>query len=70
VSVSEALRLFTQGAAWACGLESEVGSIGCGKRADLVMLAADPTAVPLADIPHIPVQMTMVAGAVQWETAA
>jgi hypothetical protein len=66
VSVEEALWMFTAGAAWACGLESEVGSIRRGKRADLVMLAADPTRVPVADIPQIPVRMTMVDGVVQW----
>jgi predicted amidohydrolase YtcJ len=66
VSVAEALWMFTQGAAWACGLESELGSIRRGKRADLVLLAADPMRVPVADIPHIPVRMTMVDGVVQW----
>jgi predicted amidohydrolase YtcJ len=66
VSVKEALWLFTQGAAWACGLESEVGSIRRGKRADLVVLEADPTRVPIADLPHIPLRLTVVDGAVQW----
>jgi predicted amidohydrolase YtcJ len=66
VSVEEALWLYTQGASWVCGLESELGSIRRGKRADLVFLAADPTRVPVADIPHIPVCMTMVDGVVQW----
>jgi predicted amidohydrolase YtcJ len=66
VSVEEALWMYTQAAAWACGLESEVGSIRRGKRADLVVLAADPTRVPVADIPQIPVRMTMVDGVVQW----
>jgi hypothetical protein len=66
ISVEEALWLFTQGAAWACGLESEVGSLKRGKRADLVLLAADPTRVPVAEIPRIPVCMTMVDGVVQW----
>jgi predicted amidohydrolase YtcJ len=66
VSVEEALWLYTQGAAWVCGLESELGSIRRGKRADLVFLAADPTRVPVADIPSIPVCMTMVDGVVQW----
>jgi predicted amidohydrolase YtcJ len=66
VSVAEALWLYTQGAAWACGLESEVGSIRSGQRADLVVLAADPTRVPVADIPHIPVCLTMVDGEVRW----
>jgi predicted amidohydrolase YtcJ len=70
VSVTEALWLFTQGAARACGLESELGSIRRGKRADLVVLEADPTRVPVADIPHIPVRMTMVDGEVRWSTEA
>ena len=66
LSAEEALWLYTQGAAWVCGLESELGSIRCGKRADLVFLAADPTRVPVADISQIPVCMTMVDGVVQW----
>jgi predicted amidohydrolase YtcJ len=66
VSGPEALWLFTQGAAWACGLESEVGSIRPGKRADVIVLEADPTRVPAADIPSITVRMTMVDGVVQW----
>jgi predicted amidohydrolase YtcJ len=70
LSATAALRLFTQGAAWACGLESEVGSIRRGMQADLVVLEADPTRVPVADIPHIPVRMTMVDGAVQWSAQA
>jgi predicted amidohydrolase YtcJ len=66
VGAATALRLFTQGAAWACGLEAEVGSIACGKRADLVLLEADPTRVPAQEIPHIPVRMTIVDGVVRW----
>jgi predicted amidohydrolase YtcJ len=66
VSVEEALWLYTQGAAGVCGLGSELGSIRRGKRADLVFLGADPTRVPVADIPKIPVCMTMVDGVVQW----
>jgi predicted amidohydrolase YtcJ len=70
VSVMEALWLYTQGAAWACGLESEVGSITRGKRADLVILEADPTRLPVADMADISVRMTMVDGEVQWSIAA
>jgi predicted amidohydrolase YtcJ len=69
VSVETALWLFTQGAAWACGLESEVGSITAGKRADLVLLEADPTHVPAPEMAHIPVRMTMVDGVVRWPAA-
>jgi predicted amidohydrolase YtcJ len=70
VDVNTALRLFTQGAAWACGLGAEVGSITPGKRADLVVLEADPRRVPAAEIQHIPVCMTLVDGVVQWRQAA
>lgn len=66
VSVETALWLFTQGAAWACGLELEVGSITCGRRADLVLLEADPTRVPGPEIARIPVRMTLVDGVVRW----
>jgi predicted amidohydrolase YtcJ len=66
VSVAEALWLFTQGAAWACGLEARVGSIRRGKQADLVVLEADPRRVPPDQIPQIPVRLTMVDGAVRW----
>ncbi|MDQ3829519.1 MAG: amidohydrolase [Candidatus Tectomicrobia bacterium] len=70
VSVPEALWLFTQGAAWACGLEASVGSISRGKRADLVVLGADPGRVPPDEIPQIPVRLTMVDGAVRWGAEA
>jgi hypothetical protein len=70
VSVPTALRLFTQGAALACGLGAEVGSITPGKRADLVVLEADPRRVPAAEIQHIPVCMTLVDGVVRWRQAA
>jgi len=66
VSVAEALWLFTRGAAWACGLEASVGSIRPGKRADLVVLDADPRRVPPDEIPQIPVRLTLVDGAVRW----
>jgi hypothetical protein len=70
VSVTEALWLYTQGAAWACGLESELGSITPGKRADLVVLGSDPRRIPGSDIADIPVRLTLVDGAVQWSRAA
>jgi predicted amidohydrolase YtcJ len=70
VSVDTALGLFTQGAAWACGLGAEVGAITPGKRADLVVLEADPRRVPAVEIQQIPVRMTLVDGVVQWRAAA
>lgn len=70
VSADEALWLFTQGAAWACGLEGDIGSITPGKLANLVVLGADPTQVPAADIGQIPVLMTLVDGVVRWSVEA
>ena len=66
ISVEEALGLFTQAAAWACGRESQLGSITPGKLADLVILDADPTRVPPDEVREIPVRMTIVGGVVRW----
>jgi predicted amidohydrolase YtcJ len=70
VAVDTALGLFTQGAARACCLDAEVGSLTPGKRADLVVLEVDPRQVPAAEIQQIPVRMTFVDGVVQWRAAA
>jgi predicted amidohydrolase YtcJ len=46
ISVADALRTITLGAAYTLRLDGEVGSIECGKRADFAVLEEDPTAVP------------------------
>jgi predicted amidohydrolase YtcJ len=49
LSVAEALRAITLGAAYTLGLDQEIGSIEAGKRADFAVLEADPLACePLA----------------------
>ncbi|MEI6486106.1 MAG: amidohydrolase [Sphingomonadales bacterium] len=58
----EALRAFTMGSAYLQFEEKERGSISVGKRADMVMLAADPAAVPPDQIARIAVLATYVAG--------
>jgi predicted amidohydrolase YtcJ len=45
ISVSDALRTITLGAAYTLGLDSEVGSIECGKQADFAVLEDDPTEI-------------------------
>lgn len=67
ISVEQALWLFTQGAAWACGMEAELGSIAPGKLGDLVVLNADPTRVRPAEVRQIDPRMTIVGGAVRWK---
>jgi predicted amidohydrolase YtcJ len=43
-------------------MESKLGSIEPGKLADLIVLSADPLAVPENEIPNIEVVATLVDG--------
>jgi predicted amidohydrolase YtcJ len=45
ISVGDALRTITLGAAYTLDLDSEVGSIECGKQADFAVLEDDPTEI-------------------------
>ena len=45
ISVSDALWTITLGAAFTLGLDGEIGSIECGKRADFAVLEDDPTEI-------------------------
>ncbi len=67
VSVCEAVGLFTLGAAYAQRQEDEKGSITPGKRADLVLLSADPAAVRPDEIHQISVRRSVVAGEVIYD---
>lgn len=58
----EALRGFTLDAAYAGFAEDEVGSLAPGKRADFVVLAEDPLAVPEAGLRALDVRATYVDG--------
>ena len=58
----EALRGFTLDAAYAGFAETEVGSLQVGKRADFVVLAEDPLAVPEAALRALTVLATYVDG--------
>ncbi len=44
IGVDQGLHAFTLGAAHGLGLDGEIGSIECGKRADFCVLDEDPTA--------------------------
>jgi predicted amidohydrolase YtcJ len=58
----EALRGFTLDAAYAGFAEDEVGSLAPGKRADFVVLAQDPLAIPPAGLRDLAVLSTWVDG--------
>ena len=62
VSVEEALRMHTLGAAWAGGTDDIEGSITPGKLANFVVLAEDPTAVAPGRIRDITVDETWIDG--------
>ncbi|MFC1909155.1 amidohydrolase [Chloroflexota bacterium] len=62
----EALRMYTEGAAFACFEEAVKGSILPGKVADLAVLNADPLSVAPEDIEHLTVEMTMADGEIVW----
>lgn len=66
----EALRGFTLDAAYAGFAEDEVGSLEPGKRADFVVLAEDPLAVPTARLRALSVLATYVDGRVVHEAGA
>ncbi len=67
ITVAEALRAYTVGAAYAGGVEDELGSLEPGKRADLIVLDRDPFSLPSQDLPHVAVQGTMIDGVWVWQ---
>jgi predicted amidohydrolase YtcJ len=64
ITVAEALRAITLGAAYSLGLDGEIGSIECGKRADFCVLDDDPTAVPPERLKDVRVWGTVQGGRV------
>lgn len=65
LSLTQAMNLFTTGAAIAGNQEHNIGSIGVGKYADLVVLGGDPAAVRPEAVADIPVEMVVVDGDVR-----
>ena len=66
LSRSEALALFTTGAAWAAFEEARRGRIAPGFDADLTVFGADPMTVPESRIPSSPIVLTLVRGRVAY----
>ena len=66
LTVEQSLDLITRAGAYATFEEDRKGTITVGKLADLVILDADPRAVPLAEVPAISVAMTMIGGRVEY----
>lgn len=62
LSVDEALRAITLGAAYTLRMDGEIGSIETGKRADFAVLADDPTAIGAERLKDVRVLGTVVDG--------
>lgn len=62
ISVEQALHAVTMGAAYQLRMDDEIGSITPGKRADLVVLDADPHEVGAAGLRDIDVAATVLGG--------
>lgn len=62
ITVEEAIRAYTWGAAWVAGLEDRLGSLTPGKWADLVVLDRDIFTIDPSLIPQTRVLGTMVGG--------
>ena len=64
LSVTEALRAYTLGGAYAAGAETEAGTVEPGKRGDFAVLADSPWAIDDDQIDDIDVTHTIVDGSV------
>lgn len=62
MTVGEALRGYSEGSAKALGRDSELGQLDVGFLADFLVLGGDPQAVPVADVPDVPVEQVFVGG--------
>ena len=67
LGVTEALRAYTSGAAYAGFAENRFGTVEPGKRADFVVLADSPWAVDDDAIADVDVAMTVVDGEIVYE---
>lgn len=68
LSLLDAVRAYTLGAAYAGRAEQLRGSLSVGKQADLVVLSADPfEADPAALLHEIQVELTMVGGQIVYQ---
>ena len=66
LTMDEAIRLYTRGAAYLSFDEAFNGTIETGKRADFTVMAADPREVAPEEVPEIPFVMTVVGGEIVW----
>jgi len=69
ITLAEALRAYTAGAAYAEFQEADKGTLAPGKLADLVVLSEDVFAIPPERLREVRVETTIVGGRVVFERA-
>lgn len=62
ISVDDALRTITLGAAYTLKLDGEIGSIECGKRADFTVLEDDPETIGAEHLKDVRIWGTVLGG--------
>lgn len=70
VSLETALAAFSREAAYACYDDDSRGTLTPGKLADIVVLSADPFALPAEEIHTVYPLLTMVGGKVVYRVPA
>ena len=68
LTMKEALRAHTMGAAYAGHKEDVKGSIEAGKLADMVIWGADPYSTSLQELWNTPMEMTLVGGEIVYQS--
>jgi hypothetical protein len=67
ISPMLALSAYSKAGAWASGEENVKGCITPGMLADLALLSANPTHIPVEEIAEVSVEMTVLGGQVVWQ---
>lgn len=62
VTIGQAMQMMTINAAYALGLDDEIGSLSVGKRADLLVLSGNPLSTPHQHMLGISVEATIIDG--------
>jgi len=65
--LEEVIHAFTRVPAWVSRKENDLGSLGPGRKADLVVFAEDLFQMPPGQVFSVPVEMTMVDGEVLFD---
>ena len=69
LTLGEAVRAYTSGAAYAADMEDRLGMLAPGYLADLLVLERDPFTVPVTELPDLKPVRTMLGGEWVWRSA-